>query len=366
MFEDKTTANLKAQVLAEINSSLGISTMAGSYTDAVAGPLCRQVSEFYKTLPGVLSMLFVDPTSGIFLDLVGRDYLGLTRRPGTKATCSVTFTGTAGTVINAGTVFLTATGLEFLLQASVTIGSGGTATGELQAAETGTAYNIVPGSLVQMYVNLPGLESYTNDQASGGTDEESDEALYQRIVAARQQPDTSGNGWDYRQWALSVAGVGDVKVVELADGPGTVALTLVDSTFHGASAEIVEAVEELIQSPGHRPVGADVSVSGATDLAIDVTATVQVADGTTPTEVQTALETALADYCQQLIQQKYGTVYYDPETDAAYTLYYNRVLALLLTIPGVQNFTTLTVNGGTADITIPADSVPVVGTVSVT
>ena len=41
-------------------------------------------------------------------------------------------------------------------------------------------------------------------------------------------------------------------------------------------------------------------------------------------------------------------------------------LALLLTIDGVQNFTTLTVNGGTEDVSIPAGSVPTVGTVSVT
>ena len=43
-----------------------------------------------------------------------------------------------------------------------------------------------------------------------------------------------------------------------------------------------------------------------------------------------------------------------------------RVLALLLTIDGVQNFTTMTVNGGTEDVSIPAGSVPTVGTVSVT
>lgn len=54
------------------------------------------------------------------------------------------------------------------------------------------------------------------------------------------------------------------------------------------------------------------------------------------------------------------------DSDTAYTLYYNRVLALLLTIDGVQNFTTLTVNGGTADMTIPAGSVPTVGEVIVT
>ena len=365
MFEEKTTAALKEQVLEEIGPAVGVSTMAGSYADATVGPLCRQVSEFYKTLPGVLAMLFVDPSSGIFLDLVGRDYFNLTRREGTKARCSVTLTGTAGTTVNAGTAFLTATGLEFALLSAVTIGSGGSATGELEAAEVGSAYNIAPGTLTQMYVNLPGLTGYENGQAEGGTDRESDEALYARIVAARQRPDTSGNGWDYQNWALEVSGVGAAKVVELANGPGTVELTVVDSNYQGASEEIVEAVDTLIQSPGHRPVGADVTVKAATDLEIHVSAAV-VVSGTTPGEVQTALETALADYCKTLIGQKYETVYYSPESDLAYTLYYNRVLALLLTIPGVQNFTSLTVNGGTADITIQADSVPVVGTVTVT
>ena len=365
MFEDKTTAALKAQVLSEIDPTVGISTMAGSYADAVAGPLCRQVSEFYKTLPGVLSMLFVDPGSGIFLDLVGRDYFNLTRREGTKARGSVTFTGTAGTVISAGTAFLTATGLEFTLLAGVTIGGGGTAVGELEAAQVGGAYNIAPNTLTRMYINLPGLTGYENGQGEGGTDQESDEALYARIAAARQRPDTSGNGWDYQDWAMEVPGVGAVKVVELAHGPGTVGLTLVDSNYQGAGEEIVEGVSQLIQSPGHRPVGADVSVVGASDLDINVSATVVVSD-TTPGEVQTALIEALTDYCKTLTGQKYGEVYYRPEDDLPYTLYYNRVLALLLTIPGVQNFTALTVNGGTVDISIPAASVPVVGTVTVT
>ena len=363
MFEDKTTAKLKEQVLAEISPAAGISTMAGSYADATVGPLCQMVSQFYKTLPGVLSMIFVDPTSGIFLDLVGRDYLQLSRRPGTRARCAVTFTGTPGTVLRAGTAFLTATGLELDLLASVTIGSDGSAVGELEAAEVGSAYNIGPGSLVKMYVNIPGLTAYSNQQADGGTDEESDESLYERIVEARQRPDTSGNGWDYRAWCLEVAGVGEVKVVELADGPGTVGVTIVDSNFRGASEEIVAAVAANVQK--YRPVGADVTVASAEDLPINVTAVVEVT-GTTAGEVQAALETALAEHCRTLIQQKYQTVYYVSESDTAYTLYYNRVLALLLTISGVQNFTELTVNGGTEDISIPADSVPVVGTVSVT
>lgn len=363
MFEDKTTQKLKEQVLAELEPGVGISTMAGSYADAVAGPLCQQVSNFYQVVRAVPSMLFVDPSSGVFLDLVGGDYFNLIRRPGTKARCSVTFTGKAGTGIRAGTKFLTATGLEFVLLSGVTIGSGGSAVGELEAAQAGSAYNIAPGTLTNMYVNLVGLDGYENDQAQGGTDTESDEALYERIDEARKRPDTSGNGWDYRAWCLEVAGVGEVKVVELAKGPGTVGLTVADSNYQGAAQEILEAVEANVQK--YRPVGADVTVAAAEDLPISVTAAV-VVSGTTAGAVQTELEARLRDYCKTLIDQKYQRIYYGPEEDTAYTLYYNRVLALLLTIDGVQNFTALTVNGGTGDISIPAGSVPTVGEVSVT
>ena len=363
MFEDRTTENLKREVLAEIDPAAGISTMAGSFADAAAGPLCRKVSEFYKTLPGVLSMLFVDPSSGPFLDLVGRDYFNLTRREGTKARCSVALTGTPGTMVPSGTVFLTATGLEFVLQAWETIGSSGTAQGELEAAQAGSQYNIAPNTLAKMYVNIAGLSGYANGQGEGGTDPESDEALYERIVEARQRPDTSGNGWDYRNWAMETAGVGEVKVVELKNGPGTVGLTLVDSNYQGASEDIVGAVEANVQK--YRPVGADVTVEAAQTLPINVTAAV-LASGTTAAAVQTELKARLTDYCRQLIEQKYQTVYYSAAQDAAYTLYSTRVLALLLTIDGVQNFTALTVNGGTSDVSIPADSVPAAGEVSVT
>ena len=151
MFEDRTTENLKKETLAEIEPATGVSSMAGSYADATVGPLCQAVSRLYKALPGVLSMLFVDESSGRFLDLVGGDYFDLTRREGTKARCSVTLTGKAGTVVNAGTVFLTAEGLEFVLLSAVTIGAAGTALtsgkhpGKLQAEVCSPAGTTIAG-----------------------------------------------------------------------------------------------------------------------------------------------------------------------------------------------------------------------------
>ena len=214
-----------------------------------------------------------------------------------------------------------------------------------------------------MFVNLPGLEGYVNTQGEGGTDRESDAALYARIDEARKRPRTSGNGWDYRGWAMEVAGTGEAKVVELPAGPGTVGITVTDSSFEGASPEMVEAVKDRIRA--RRPVGASVSVEAAGELEVSVIAAITLS-GTSAAQVQEELERRLRDYFRELVRQKFGTIYYGPEADLPYTLYYNRVLALLLTIEGVQTFSTLTINDGTADVSIPAGSVPKLKEVHVT
>lgn len=363
MFEDRTTEQIKKEALAEISPALGISTIAGSYADAVVGPLAQAVSRLYQALPAVVSMLFIDPGSGPFIDLVAQDYHGLTRREGTKVRCNIVLTGRGGTVIPSGTVFLTAAGLQFSLLEGVAIPLSGSAVGTLEAAQEGAEYNVPPGAIDRMFVNLSGLDSYENTQGAGGTDRESDEALYLRVVEARQRPAVSGNGWDYRRWALAVEGVGEVKVVELWDGPGTVGLTLADGEFQSPTAEIVQAALEHILA--NKPVGATPTVKAA--KAVEITVRAQIVPlGTTAEAVREELEERLKEQFRRMIQAKYQTIYYGPEEDKAYTLLYNRVLALLLSIDGVDTFTSLSVNDSTADIVIPADSIPVVGEVYVT
>lgn len=363
MFEDRTTEQIKKEVLEKISPSLGISTMAGSYADAVVGPLAQTVSRLYQALPAVLSMLFIDPGSGPFIDLVAQDYHNLRRREGTKARCNIVLSGKGGTVIPAGTVFLTAAGLQFSLLEAVAIPLSGSAMGMLEAVQDGAAYNVPPGAIDRMFVNLSGLDSYENTQGVGGTDQESDESLFLRIVDARQRPAVSGNGWDYRRWALDVDGVGNVKIVELWDGPGTVGLTITDTAFQSPADEIVQAVLAYILA--NKPIGATPTVWAAQAMEITVRAQI-ITLGTTAEEVREELEARLREQFQRMIQAKYRTIYYSPEEDRSYTLLYNRVLALLLSIDGVDTFTSLSVNDSTADIIIPADSIPVVGEVYVT
>lgn len=208
MYEDKTPEAIKAEILAAIRQSQGLSAMAGGFADGVAGPVAEQLSEAYRALEGVTSMLFVDESSGGYIDLVGGQYYNITRREGTRAYCDISFSGTPGLVIPKGTAFLTAGGLSYALMAAVALGPEGTGRGRLEAAEAGSAYNVEAGAIDRMYVNLTGLTDYHSEAAAGGTDAESDAALLARVRERVQRPPTSGNGYQYRQWAMEVAGVG--------------------------------------------------------------------------------------------------------------------------------------------------------------
>lgn len=358
-----TPETLKAQLLADIAPESGLSALEGGFADTMAGPVAEAMSEIYQAIAAVPYMLFPDETGGPYLDQLGSTYFNITRRPGTKATASITLTGKVGLTIPAGTVFLTADGLEFRLVETVTLPFGGSAAGRVEAAEVGTAYNIGAGQLSRMYVNLSGLTGYTNDAAAGGTDLESDASLLSRIDERRKRPITGGNGWQYRAWAMSVAGVGEAKVVELASGPGTVGVWLVDANYAPASEEIVDDVQESIDN--QRPVGAGVTVQapGKTTVSLKITAQLS---GITAEAVEEVMVSELDTYLKSLIKTAYEQVYYSAEENPSITVSRNRLAALLLGIDGVQDFTTLTINGTVSNLVVSKNNVPAVGAVEVT
>ncbi len=362
MFDDRTPENLKKELLEKISPAAGISALEGSFADAVAGPVAYQLSQFYRALPAVVSMLFIDASSGRYIDKVAQDYHGLSRHPGSKARCAVTLSGNPGASVNKGSVFLTAEGQRFVLLDTVVIPARGNGLGTLEAEAVGAAYNVQAGAIVRMQVNPPGIASFETTAAEGGTDTESDAALYQRVDDARKRPATSGNGWDFRRWAMEVDGVGEVKVVELWDGPGTVSLTVVGSDFHQPEDRIVQAVEAHVMEC--KPIGATPAVFPAFEVPIFVRAQVATLNASVE-EIRDELTRRLKDLFQRMIRQKYQSIYYDWDSDTDYTLSYNRVLALLLSIDEVDSFVSLSLDGGTDDLVIPSDSIPVIGGVEV-
>ncbi|MEG2421726.1 MAG: baseplate J/gp47 family protein, partial [Oscillospiraceae bacterium] len=326
----------------------GLSVLEGSFADGLAGPVALELRREKDSQQALVPIAFVDETSGIYLEKRAAEF-GLAKKPGIFARGTVSFAGTAGVTVPAGTALLTAGGLEYSLDADVVLtGSGGV--GRFTAVAVGNSYNVGGGAICQLYVNLPGIASFTASAATGGADEESDEALFRRLCDYRQKPSTSGNIHDYEKWALEVPGIGKVRVTPLWNGNGTVKVLLAGTEFGVASDRAVAAATENIE--GKRPIGPAVTVLSAAALTVNVAATVT-ADGSV----------ALADIQREFVSDL--DTYLKSLVFAAPTLLFNRVAFLLLSIPGVTDYKTLTVNGGSVNVAIGAEQVPVLGTVTV-
>jgi uncharacterized phage protein gp47/JayE len=206
------------------------------------------------------------------------------------------------------------------------------------------------GSITEIPVSIAGVTAVTNaNPTTGGTDQETDAALLERLLEKVRTPATSGNVAHYLQWAKSVSGVGDAIVFPIWDGNGTVKVVVIDANKEPASAEIVSDVEDYIAEV--RPIGATVTVVAATALDIDVVATLSLATGAIVADVKTAFEAALVSYLQQIaFKQSYVS--------------YAQVGSLLLDTPGILDYSNLTLNTGTGNVAIGDAQVAVKGTVT--
>ena len=357
-----TAENLKQRILGRFTTDL--QTREGSFTNDVISAMALELCNCYHSIAALLPMFYLDDTSGEYIDQQA-SAVAITRKTGTTATCSITFTGTNGATVPAGAAYYTQTGLAFYLDASVTIADG-TATGTLTAADVGDEYNISAGEIVTALTNYTGVTGFSNGTASGGTDAEADTALLSRYLNQMRRAPTSGNPYQYQQWAESVDGVGAARIVSKWDGPGTVKVILtsqdmetVDETVRAAAADYIET---------QRPVGPAVTVVSASAHNLAVAATVSIDGTTTLAAVQTALQMATGNYLAELAQTAFADTIdldFDTMEGKTYTVSYNRISYLLLSISGVKDYTALTVGGGTGNITIAADEVPVLTEVTV-
>ena len=226
----------------------------------------------------VLRRGFASTTFGEYLDLRCEEH-GITRRAAVKATGQVTFTGTPGTVIPAGTQVSTASSeatpaIFFATKSNATIGAGGTVTVDIEAVEAGASGNVAAGTITLLAQPVPGVTSVTNATATtGGLDQEDDASLLARYLQRVQSPSAGGNKADYMNWAMEVAGVGGVSVVPVRDGPGTVSIAIINTNKEPADQALVDAVQNYIAPPWVNETEAETMVLGGYGTSIDTTLT---------------------------------------------------------------------------------------------
>lgn len=324
----------------------------GSVTYDLLSPAAIETAALYIELDNILRWGFADTTYGEYLDRRAGE-IGLARKAAVKAAGTLTFTGPSGFVVDAGTEVTTATvaPITFVTSAAGTI-TGGTVTVPAVAAVAGTSGNVGVGTVTTVKGNLVGVVTATNSSAfSGGVDTETDEALLGRYYERLRTPATSGNANNYKQWAKEIAGILDAKVYPVWNGPGTVKIVLLGSDgtppTTGKAAEVAAYIETV------RPIGAAVTVEPAAQVAIAVGATISLDVGYTLVDVRNAFTSGLTEYLKSL-------AFVDP------LVRYTQVANVLVNTPGVLDFSGLTVNGGTTNVTVADGAVAVVGAVNLT
>ncbi|GAW28516.1 baseplate J/gp47 family protein, partial [Carboxydocella sp. ULO1] len=120
----------------------------------------------------VLRRGFASTTFGQYLDLRCEEH-GITRRTAVKATGQVTFTGTPGTLIPAGTQVSTASSettpaIFFVTKSDATIGTGGTVTVDIEAVEPGASGNVAAGTITILAQPVAGITSVNNVATTSG------------------------------------------------------------------------------------------------------------------------------------------------------------------------------------------------------
>lgn len=342
-----TVEEIKQRLLARIPPEFD--KTEGSFFYDLLAAVAIELEAVYAGQDNALKLGFAQTTSGKYLDYRAAEN-GLTRLAATKATGTVTITGSAGTVIPAGSLFASGAGVQYQTTAEVTIGPGGTVDAPIEAVEAGSAGNVPASTITSIPISIAGVSQVTNAApTTGGTDTETDAALVARLLEKVRRPATSGNAAHYLQWAKEVNGVGDARVLPLWNGPGTVKVVVIDGSKQPASAEIVSSVASHIENV--RPIGAAVTVESAAGIYIDVAATLTLDTGAVLADIQAAFESSLDEYLKKIaFQQSYVS--------------YAVIGSLLLDTPGVLDYSGLTVNGGTANIPVGATQVAVKGTVA--
>lgn len=182
-----------------------------------------------------------------------------------------------------------------------------------------------------------------------GNDEEETEAFRERYLTILRKPSTSGNVYDYYNWAMACKGVGAAKIFPLAYGPGTVKVVVADEDKTAATPALLKTVKDYIEEM--RPIGATVTVASAEELPVNVMSKVKLKNGLNLGMVQAAFREA------------FDTFLRDNAFDISY-VGYARVGNILLETAGVEDYVGLTINGYDHNIELTDEQIAVIGTVT--
>jgi uncharacterized phage protein gp47/JayE len=348
MYEDRTEENIKQEMLDNITDK--VDKTENSFVHDAISPAAIKFAEAYIDLEVLSGKLDVENLEGDELERYVYQHSGIERRPATKARGTVRVEGEEGARVSRGDL-VAAGDINFIVLESKDIGVEGFTEVEVECEELGTIGNVPADAITQFPISILGITNvYNPEPATGGYEEESDRELLERYYEKIKTPAISGNKHHYLVWAKEVVGVGDARVIPLWDGPGTVKVVIIDSNKEPASQALIDEVSKHIEE--ERPIGADVTVTSAQPKKIDMELTIIKDEMHTLEQVKANIRKGISDYFAEVaFRQDF--------------ISYAHIGRVLLDCEGVLDYSDLTINGDTENITLDYEEIPILDEVIV-
>ena len=367
-----TKEYIEEQMLDQVDPN--IDTREGSLVQTAVAPGAWYLEGLYLLLGQMQDNAYVQTAVGSYLDQIAESR-GITRKPATAAVRQ----GSFNMAIPVGSVFKTINGAD-----SVNFESGDfitmvgtTYVYELTCQTPGTIGNSYTGPILPVTAINGLTEASIGTIITVGADEETDDALRARYIASFESASFGGSVASYRNTILEIPGVGAVQVYPAYNGGGSVLCSIVDSDFQPAQQALIDTVQGIICPPvnapsslgfGVAPIGAEVTITTATSLNIDVACTITWEAGRGGSSDIQAVEDAIDAYIKTAAQT-WGQELVGYVVQYDVIVYHARVLAAILAVDGVVNVTGLTLNGSASDITCTEtdalQEIPQMGTVTI-
>ncbi|EJX9804046.1 baseplate J/gp47 family protein, partial [Salmonella enterica] len=235
---------IRADLLRDLKNQLPDADTAPDSDYFVRASSVASVAEgLYQHQAWVVRQIFPDTSDSDYLALHARTR-GLKRKPPTTAKGLAGISGSPGSVLPAGSQ-IRGENLAVTTTADVKL-TAGMADVPVTAIQSGVSGNLDTQVMAELVSAPMGINGRVVVKSlMGGTDEESDGELLDRLLDIIRRPPAGGNRYDYRRWAMEVPGVSSAWVYPIRRGAGTVDIAIT-SAGGLASDEIIRNVQAHI------------------------------------------------------------------------------------------------------------------------
>lgn len=325
--------------------------------DALA-PNAAETAQFYADLDLLADRSFADTAVGEDLTRRAAER-GIRRKAAVKATFY-------GEFLDAdGAAYPIAIGTRFALEDYKYVVCAREADGRyiLECETEGACGNEYLGELLPLE-SMPDLaKAALTELRTDGEDAEGDEELRQRYFASFEADAFGGNIADYKRKVSAMQNVGGLKVYPAWKGGGTVRLVLIDQGRRKPTetelAELQREIDPESKGEGYgiAPIGHRVTVEGVTEVACRITVWLSAAEGTEKETILSEMQTRFQAYFEELRRNWADSDFL--------TVRISHLEARALEINGVVDVSDCSINGGSGNLILGADEVPILEAVEV-